>query len=321
MHKTALLIGINHYKFAPLKGCINDAQNMASILSKHYDGSPNFDTKTVVSGGVRTISDGYLRGEIEKLFKNRVDTALLYFSGHGTENVLGGYLVTQGASATDPGVSFNDVIAYANHSPIPEIIIILDCCHSGHVANWNIAGQANGKSVALLREGISILSASRPEQLSLERKGEGLFTSIICEGLRGSAADITGKVTVAGIYANADHLLGPWDQRPVFKSHVEQMKPMRYCEPRVDITILRKLPTYFTKSDAEHKLDPSYEPTADSIEDTNEEIFADLQKLTAASLVEPVGEEHMYYAAMNSKSCRLTRLGTFYWNMAKEGRL
>jgi hypothetical protein len=44
------------------------------------------------------------------------------------------------------------------------------------------------------------------------------------------------------------------------------------------------------------------------------------QRYRAATLVDPVGEEHMYYAAMNSTSCQLTPLGRHYWHMAEERR-
>jgi hypothetical protein len=38
-------------------------------------------------------------------------------------------------------------------------------------------------------------------------------------------------------------------------------------------------------------------------------------------LLIPVGENHMFYAAINSKSCQLTPLGRFYWKLVKENRL
>ena len=31
--------------------------------------------------------------------------------------------------------------------------------------------------------------------------------------------------------------------------------------------------------------------------------------------------EHMYYAAMNSKSCRLTALGAYYYSLVVKGRI
>ena len=46
----------------------------------------------------------------------------------------------------------------------------------------------------------------------------GLFTSLLLEALKGGAADITGHITPGGIYAYIDKALGPWEQRPVFKT-------------------------------------------------------------------------------------------------------
>lgn len=89
--------------------------------------------------------------------------------------------------------------------------------------------------------------------------------------------------------------------------------------------------TYFETEDFEYKLDPSFEPTNKKEEIhkvvepyANKEhtsIFADLQKLEGVGLVVPVEEEHMYFAAMNSKSCELTAVGKQYWRLVKEGRI
>jgi hypothetical protein len=38
-------------------------------------------------------------------------------------------------------------------------------------------------------------------------------------------------------------------------------------------------------------------------------------------LLEPVDADHMYFAAMESKACRLTPLGRHYWHVANNGRL
>ena len=116
-------------------------------------------------------------------------------------------------------------------------------------------------------------------------------------------------------------MLGAWDQRPLFKSHVSRLVSLRRCEPGLDLAILRLLPIYFPDPDKEFGLDPSFEPDAEPKNEENEKIFLHLQKYRAARLLVPVGEEHMYYAAMNSKSCRLTPLGQFYWNLARGGKL
>jgi hypothetical protein len=155
----------------------------------------------------------------------------------------------------------------------------------------------------------------------VEKSGGGLFTSLVCDALDGGAADVSGKVTVAGIYAYVDEALGAWDQRPLFKIHVSKLVPLRNCETAVDLKILRMLPQYFKSPSDEYALDPSYEPTAEPRHPEHEEIFVHLQRLRAARLIVPVGEEHLYYAAMKSKSCRLTALGVHYWHLAKSRKI
>ena len=94
---------------------------------------------------------------------------------------------------------------------------------------------------------------------------------------------------------------------------------------------MRKISTYFKTEDFKFNLDPSFEPTnrigethniIEPYADTKHiSIFADLQKLEGVGLVVPVGEEHMYFAAMNSKSCELTAVGKQYWRLVKEDRI
>ena len=68
-------------------------------------------------------------------------------------------------------------------------------------------------------------------------------------------------------------------------------------------------------------LDPSFEPDAKPDHPEHEQTFGELQKCRAAKLIEPVGEAHMYYAAVNSTACRLTELGRLYWRLALDGRI
>jgi hypothetical protein len=52
----------------------------------------------------------------------------------------------------------------------------------------------------------------------------------------------------------------------------------------------------------------------------NTEKFAILQKYNRLNLLVPVDAPHMWHAAMNSKSCKLTALGKHYWRLAKKER-
>jgi hypothetical protein len=208
----------------------------------------------------------------------------------------------------------SDVLTLANTSPAKERIIILDCCHSGALGQL----PAVNNDAAIITEGVTILSASRESEGAAERGGGGLFTSLVCDALEGGAADVLGKVTTAGIYAYVDEALGGWEQRPLYKIHVSNLMPLRYCSPWVSREILRCLTQYFASPSQELPLDPSYEPCSPAPDPDHIKIFSHLQEMRAARLVEPVGEKHMYYAAMNSKSFRLTPLGIHYWDLAKK---
>jgi hypothetical protein len=159
-----------------------------------------------------------------RIFADPAHVALLYFSGHSTENNLGGYLVTSDATLYDEGLALADVLALANRAKqITEVAIIIDSCHSGSLG----AVPAVDNEQASLRERLSILTAARASQPCLERGEAGVFTGLVCSALDGGAADILGNVSVASIYAYVDQALGAWDQRPLFKSHVSRMLSRR----------------------------------------------------------------------------------------------
>jgi Caspase domain len=319
--RKALIVGIDDYRHAPLYGCVNDANAIAHVLGRNYDGSANFQCKKLLSSH-SSITKACVREKVEELFAQPADIALFYFSGHGVANDLGGYLVTPDVRKYDEGVSMQDILTLANNSKVYEIVIVLDCCDSGIFGSIP-AIYANNDRV-LLREGITILTSSRPGQTSVEQDGNGVFTRLVCDGLKGGAADILGNVTIASIYAFVDQVLGAWDQRPLFKSFVSRLSSLRTCRPDIDLSVLRLLPNYFPDSSYEYPLDPSYEIdkiTSLPNDPINETVFRHFQAYRDARLLQPIGEKHLYYAAMRSKSCRLTSLGRFYWKLVKESRI
>jgi hypothetical protein len=172
----------------------------------------------------------------------------------------------------------------------------------------------------VLRRGLTMLTASRGDQVSYEYDGRGIFSTFLQDALEGGAADIVGQVNVASLYAYLSEAFGPWDQRPMLKASVDRLHSIRQCEPRVQSSTLRKLPDWFPFADYQFPLSPAYEPDKEKSglppEPALEETFRQLQALRAAELVRPVGEEHMYFAAMNSKACELTRVGKHYRDLA-----
>ncbi|MGN4668512.1 hypothetical protein ACTFRP_22585 [Bacillus cereus group sp. MYBK234-1] len=68
-------------------------------------------------------------------------------------------------------------------------------------------------------------------------------------------------------------------------------------------------------------MDTSFKPDSENPNPDIIEIFSYLQKMVRVGLVIPVDKEHMYYAAMNSKSCRLTAMGYHYWKLANANKI
>lgn len=317
--KKALIVGIDEYSNVPLEGCVNDASAVAELLKTNGDGAPNFDVSLKVN--VKTKAE--LLDMLDSLFSGDADAALLYFSGHGSNL---GHLVTPDYHGRDMGVLMSEVLGYANNSKCKNKIIVLDCCYSGKFGESPVI-QSNEST---LGEGVTIMTASSRNQVAMESNGQGLFTSLFLQGLRGSAADITGKITPASIYAFIDQSLGVWQQRPVFKTNISHFISIRDIEPRVSKNILRKLGQYFNSPSDEYKLDSSYEFTNNPsyqhevvepyAKQENVNTFKELQLFVSVGLVEPVDEEHMYFAAMKGKSCKLTALGLHYWKLSKDTR-
>ncbi|EHL18929.1 hypothetical protein HMPREF9628_01926 [Peptoanaerobacter stomatis] len=319
----ALVIGIDDYKNSPLLGCVNDAKCIAELLATNGDGSPNFDVKFVPN--VQTKAE--LIDLLSLLFeKGEPDIALFYFAGHGTDDMVGS-IVTPDYQGRDFGVTMTDILYMVNNSKSKNKVIILDCCYSGKM------GEGVFKSTeSLLSNGVTIMTASSRDETSKEDAitGHGVFTELLIQGLKGGAADVRGNITPASLYSFVDQSLGAWEQRPLFKTNISKFLPIRMIEPKVPKHILRKISDYFISPTDELKLDPSFEFTNNPsyeqevmepfAKEENVKIFKDLQMLESVGLVEPVNTEHMYFAAMQSKSCRLTPLGLHYWKLSKHKR-
>lgn len=312
--KKALVIGIDQYPSAPLNCCVNDASMIANLLEANGDGSPNFNVKLLKN----ISSKGELKDAVIELFKGDPDIALFYFSGHGLINEFGGYLVTPDYKKHSEGVTMDDILVLANNSKAKDKIIILDCCHSGAFGSPEVTG---GRTSQII-EGIVVLTASRDSEAAVEVNGHGVFTNLLLEALRGGAADLRGHITPGSIYAYIDQALGPWDQRPVFKTNVTRFTSLRTITPPVSLETLRKIILYFPTPEHQYQLNPSFEDTNSEVANSaNVAIFKNLQKLQSIGLVVPVDEDYMYFAAQNSKSCKLTALGYHYWRLVKDRRV
>lgn len=323
--RKGLVVGIDYYEsVSPLFGCVNDAHTVKAVLDRNSDGTVNFGVKLLTgTGPADLVTRSQLRQSIKDLFSGECDTALFYFAGHGHVESTGGYLIASDSAAGDEGIPLSDVIAFANQSSARSRIIVLDSCHSG------IAGAATSNpALAEIKEGTTILTASTAEQYASEKNGAGVFTTLFVDALNGAAGNLVGDVTPGSIYAHIDQSLGPWDQRPVFKTNVKTFVSLRKVQPPITLSELQRIVEFFPTPGHDFPLDPTYEPERHGSDPSiplpdpiNTAKFAILQKYNRVGLAVPMDAPHMWHAAMGSKSCRLTVLGEHYRRLVEQGRI
>lgn len=316
--RKALVVGIDHYAtVGSLHGCVNDAHSVKGVLERNSNGDVNFavELMTATNGGTAIVR-GTLKDRVTELFKGKSDIALFYFAGHGHVEPTGGYLCTSECARGDDGLPLGEMLQLAHTSQARNKVIVLDSCHSGIAGANPIAQQ-----FAELSDGMTILTASTEEQYANENNGSGVFTTLLVDALQGAAGNLVGDVTPGSVYAHIDQSLGPWQQRPVFKTNVQTFVSLRKVQPPLALEDLRRLPEFFPTPGFEFQLDPSFEPEptgrpagAVPPNPNNTVRFAVLQKYNRVNLVVPVGasKPNMWHAAIESKGCKLTVLGEHY---------
>ncbi|MBR4326254.1 MAG: caspase family protein [Bacteroidales bacterium] len=343
MAKKALLIGINNYSGKnKLSYCVNDCNELAKILKRNDDETINFEVKQIPNcpNARRALES------IKELFEDKyADTALFYFSGHGyiDANNNGGIVFPDNIESDSIyyGIQMDDIMKIVAKSPIKNKVIILDCCKSGKMAS-------DEDNSALLPDGCTILTSSSADQNSVESEevSHGIFTDLLIQALDGEAADYLGHITVGGIYAYIDRSLGLWGQRPIFKTNISTFESIRNVTPRVDLPTIKETLKLFEEATDTYPLTPEHEWTEYGKDEQDDEkrkkkqeeardnnklclTFQRLQKLVKIGFAEPTHKQDMYWEALykdeetgeNIGSCRLTKIGKYYWKLYKNGRI
>jgi hypothetical protein len=323
--RIALIVGINYYEHGgPLYGCVDDAHAVQAVLERHGDGSVNFDCKLLTGTGPTDRVDRHvLKDHVAELFRAQAEIALFYFAGHGLIEATGGYLLATDSRRGDEGLSLSDVLTFANTSLARNKVVVLDSCHSGIAGTPPAPG-----NLASLSEGLTVLTASTADQYATEENGQGIFTTLLVDALHGGAANLTGDITPGSVYAHVDQSLGAWEQRPVFKTNVRQFVSLRRVSPPIELDDLRRITEFFPHQGSEFQLDPTFEPELKGRDPgmpapvaENTRIFSILQRYNRLNLVVPVDAPHMWHAAMQSKTCKLTVLGEHYRRLVERQRI
>jgi hypothetical protein len=209
MGKHALLVGVSKFQdpeLGGLKAPAEDVQAFAGILQDNERGG--FDTViTSLDEDVETIL-----GKLSDVLDNRRpnDAVLIYYSGHGITNKDGQlFLATAKTAAQRPRVyslSASEVRDMMRESRASQLIVVLDCCHSGAFMEG-----AKGAAMPVSQqtfsagdgaEGEYVLMSCNAMQVSLDGVDTALsrFTSWMVDGLRGEAAPDNPVITLDDLY-------------------------------------------------------------------------------------------------------------------------
>lgn len=194
--RAALLVGISEYGegFEPLPGSLKDVQAMVDILK-------DFEIGAFEVEALRNCSDTSLEITIEHFFsgKDTEDLLLFYFSGHGDLGRRGLanqqlHLCTHnsrkenGRLIESSALSAGFLKRQMDLSRSKQIVVILDCCYSGKIADLLTKGEGDISFTELKASGRVILASSSASKVALqERDGLSVYTRFLIEGMEGAA--------------------------------------------------------------------------------------------------------------------------------------
>lgn len=141
MGAKALLVGINAYPTMPLRGCLNDVENIRTLIQQRYN---------LAGSDMRVLRDQEAtKANIEEHLRwlaqsdgDGAATRLFHYSGHGTFIADNNGDEPDGRDealvpydfATSGGMSDDSLRAlYTTFGPDTQLLLIMDCCHSGSI--------------------------------------------------------------------------------------------------------------------------------------------------------------------------------------------
>jgi len=139
--KKALLVGINDYPQAPLRGCVNDVLLMHKMVTEHFGFKADKIKVLTDAEATKKNITTQLRNLVN--WAEKGDNLLFHFSGHGSQVVVNDWTNTSESDGRDEilcsvdldwnnPLRDNDLGDMIKKVPQGvQITVILDCCHSG----------------------------------------------------------------------------------------------------------------------------------------------------------------------------------------------
>src|ERR1700730_4355825 len=193
MRKVAFLVANDrfpeHPAIPPLRFTQNDAEGLKEVLEDPE--TCGFEPRVYLNEASQKILS-----DLDEISSELTqdDTLLFYYSGHGKLSGNELCLVskeTRSARLRPTSIKASEVLGYLQESSARRRILVLDCCHSGAIANIYKGGDAESALNGLAYSyGTCILTASTAIQWAEEREkdGHGVFTKALidclCEPLK-----------------------------------------------------------------------------------------------------------------------------------------
>ena len=235
MARDALIVGINRYQYQGLPN-LNAPALDAEVIAVLLEQYGNFrvtrlpeainptESKPYIAKGLE-LRLSQLKKTLVQLFKPEgrsvPDTALFYFSGHGlrdTQGIQEGFLASSDCSPDTEfyGLSLRWLRQLLEASPIKQQIVLLDCCHSEELFNFN---EANPGDRGSARDRCFIAASREFEaaQVSLDSEYSVLTQAL----LQGLDPQRQASITNFSLVDYLDQQLGNNTQRPIYSNFGE----------------------------------------------------------------------------------------------------
>lgn len=266
MNRDALVVGINRYtslKNSPtdegphLKTAAADAEAIAQRLENYGHFGVRRLPESLINGQLQvdpagTVTAMELERAIAQLFNPRTpnppDTALLFFAGHGLRKEIG---VTEGfLAASDScsrkgmwGVSLTWLRQLLLYSQVRQLIVWLDCCHSGEFFNF----APPDLQIANSQQLYFFISAARDFETAYSnlKSPHGALSEVLLAGLNPCAYP-DGVVSHLTLTRFVEQKLTETPQQPVIRSCKQEI--LLACTPENKHLLYLTIPTEATSS-------------------------------------------------------------------------
>lgn len=219
-----MIVGVGDYPNPAdkLAYCAADALSIAHVVSREEYG---FDALTLID---HEATVGNIEDLLRSAFEEDPETLVIFFAGHGCETTFDNYLVTHDSQPMREGLALSSLARTADRFAErgTNVVVILDCCHSGAATPSAIDGSALGaraiESAFSDSSARVVIAGCRADDFAYENEdlGHGVFTAALLKGLEGEAVDYEGRVTVPTLFQSVSMELRGHGQTPVLRGTI-----------------------------------------------------------------------------------------------------